>query len=181
MRRIRVSVLVLCEGADTPRVLTVRHPSTGTWSLPGAEVSEGEAIPDAGALALARQTGLVLRLARVLALDHAPGGRSGGEPDTLHVVLDGGVVREERARMLVRLPSRTRTLPPVRWASPAEMGEWPGCFGHALAASARGAPLPVLVNGVSDVETARTGRRGTCGAPPRNRGPVPRAGRAPGH
>ncbi|WP_282699471.1 NUDIX domain-containing protein [Streptomyces sp. CC219B] len=154
MRRLRVLVLVLAEHPKGPRVLMVKDLSNGAWSLPGAEVPEGEAIPDVGVRVLERQTGLALRLARVLAVDHAPGGTFASEPDTLTVVMDGGFVGQDRARTLTHLPSQVGTLLPMRWATLAEVETEPGYVRHALVASARGVPLPVLVNGVSEVETA---------------------------
>ncbi|MFD7246489.1 NUDIX hydrolase [Streptomyces massasporeus] len=132
----------------------VKDLSTGAWTLPGAEVPEGDAIPDVGARVLERQTGLALRLARVLALDHSPGGTFASEPDTLTVVMDGGFVGQDRARTLARLPSHVATLLPMRWATLAETETEPGYVRHAVVASAQGTPLPVLVNGVSDMETA---------------------------
>ncbi|MDN0199718.1 NUDIX domain-containing protein [Streptomyces sp. S.PNR 29] len=154
MRRLRVLVLVLAEHPKGPRVLMVKDLSTGAWSLPGAEVPEGEAIPDVGARVLERQTGLALRLARVLALDHSPGGTFASEPDTLTVVMDGGFVGQDRARTLARLPSRVGALLPMRWATLTEAETEPGHVRHAVVASAQGTPLPVLVDGVSDMETA---------------------------
>lgn len=55
---------------------------------------------------------------------------------------------------LARLPSHVGTLLPMRWVTLAEVEAEPGYVRHAVVASAQGMPLPVLVNGVSDVETA---------------------------
>ncbi|MGW3725385.1 hypothetical protein [Streptomyces sp. NPDC000851] len=154
MRRLRVLVLVLAEHPSGPRVLMVKDLATGEWCLPGTEAPESAAIPEVGARALERQTGLALRLARVLAVDHSPGGTFASEPDTLTVVMDGGFVGQGRARTLARLPSHVGTLLPMRWATLAEVGTEPGYVRHAVVASAQGTPLPVLVNGVSDMETA---------------------------
>jgi ADP-ribose pyrophosphatase YjhB (NUDIX family) len=138
MRRLRVLVLVLAEHPRGPRILMVKDLSTGGWSLPGAEVPEGEAIPDTGARVLERQTGLALRLARVLAFDQSPGGTFARKPETLTVVLDGGLIGEERARTLAQLPSKVGTLLPMRWVKLAEVETEPGHLKHALVASARG-------------------------------------------
>jgi hypothetical protein len=132
----------------------VKDLCTGAWSLPGAEVPEGEAIPATGARVLERQTGLELRLARVLAFDHSPGGTFACEPDTLAVVMDGGFVGRDRARTLARPPPHMGTLLPMRWVTLAEVEAEPGYVRHAVVASTQGMPLPVRVNGVSDVETA---------------------------
>ena len=152
MRRLRVLVLVLAEHPSGPRVLMVKDLATGEWCLPGTEAPEGAAIPEVGARALERQTGLALRLARVLAVDHSPGGTFASEPDTLTVVMDGGFVGQDRARVLARLPSEVGTLLPMRWATLAEVES--GCVRHAVVASAKGLVLPLLVDGVSELESA---------------------------
>lgn len=74
-------------------------------------------------------------------------------PSALGTEVGEGAGRD-RALTLARLPSHVGTLLPMRWVTLAEVEAEPGYVRHGVVASAQGMPLPVLVNGASDVETA---------------------------
>ncbi|WP_409472131.1 NUDIX domain-containing protein [Streptomyces sp. HC307] len=155
MRRLIVRLLVATDGRQdgkrVPLVLLVKDLVTASWDLPGGEVPEGEALPDAAARLLEQQTGLALPLARALTFDQTWGGTFSGTGETLTVVLDAGHVGKERARTLAALPDQVGTMPPVKWAPLSE--SLPPHLQHAVVFAARGGlAVPVLVNGESDME-----------------------------
>lgn len=82
------------------------------WRLPGAPVGATELYPDAAARGLRQETGIRRRPTRVVALDQVP-----GQPGSLAVVLDGGLLTGTPADM-VHVPEHSAgPLPACTWIS----------------------------------------------------------------
>lgn len=143
--RLRVEVLILehDQSAGTIRVLQV-HDDDG-WRLPGTSVPAGVPIPDAARQSMEDETGMHMTLARLLAMDQTT------SPHEVVLILDGGHVGPERARLVTEVSKEVASLPLSRWGTLDQLQEGPARIGYAVAAAHSDLPLPVLVDGQSDV------------------------------
>ncbi|MFD9793398.1 hypothetical protein ACFWXK_20895 [Streptomyces sp. NPDC059070] len=147
---VRVEVLVAQRDPSNEEVTVLQIEDDGAWRLPGTIVSSWTDVPNAARLALAAETGLDLRLARILALDEAT------EPGHLVIIMDGGFVGPDRATLIGVMSGKVASLPNSRWASFDDLKDSPRRIGYAVAASYNDLPLPLLVDGMSDVERWHT-------------------------
>lgn len=108
--------LVPCAGAvvrdDVGRILLVRRanpPAQCLWSLPGGRIEAGESAPDAAAREVAEETGLVVRVGRLL----------------MTVELGDYLVRDYAADVVGGVLRAGDDASDVRWCTPDELRDLP--------------------------------------------------------
>lgn len=121
-RRLGVGVLITRSTERGREVLMAasptRHPENPLrWELPAAYADEGELLIDVAARATAG-AGLVRRLAHVLVVDQVPESE-GGTPETIHLVVDGGMATRSEAAAAVG-PDGASAL---RWLDPGDLDQ----------------------------------------------------------
>ncbi|WP_059011209.1 NUDIX hydrolase [Streptomyces specialis] len=136
----------------TGALLLVRPAGADFFRLPGGVVPHGVGDGEATVAAVRGQTGLAVRLQRLVAKDFVRPPRPGA-PAEIHLVHNAGQVRETALRPNAGGPE-------ARWVPREELGSW--CE-PALAARVRAAVLAALTGTFAELDTG-------C---PMRRGPVP--------
>ncbi|MCT2592976.1 NUDIX hydrolase [Streptomyces sp. N2-109] len=94
--RRRVGAVVLVRD-PAGAVLMVKPRYKRGWILPGGGAHEGEPITHAAARELCEETGLVLPLTHLIALDQVPASEDGTSAEGINVVIDGGILTAAQA------------------------------------------------------------------------------------
>ena len=93
---------------DAGRVLLARHSETHTWGFPGGSVEPGETPADAAVREMWEETGLFVRLTRLVGVFGGPehiiryknGDRTSYVSSTFEAALDSGTMRLDAAELL---------------------------------------------------------------------------------